>query len=320
MKFKNISHWFQKIKMPISNVTLKQLRTLSAVVETGSISAAADRALLSPPAVHTQLKNLEESVGAELLDRSHPGRMTATPAGRVLIDAASRMDSELNRALRDIDAQRKGKLGQVVLGVVSTGKYFAPALVARLRNLHPRIEVLLRVGNREETITALNEGTVHLAIMGRPPRVPEVVAETIGNHPHSIVAKPGHRLTKLDEVSEADLLTQTFICREEGSGTRILSDRFLDRIGNGQIYDRVIMDSNETIKQAVMAGLGLAMISIHTVEEELRSGRLVVLKTAGLPIIRQWYLLYPSAHPLSPAASTIYATVSEMQGDFLPSL
>ncbi|MCB1350675.1 MAG: LysR family transcriptional regulator, partial [Maritimibacter sp.] len=112
----------------------------------------------------------------------------------------------------------------------------------------------------------------------------------------------------------------TFIVREEGSGTRILMERFLDRIGEGRVYDITTMSSNETIKQAVMAGLGIALISQHTVVDELHSGRLVALDLPGLPIERAWYLITRADVPLSPAAQRIRAHISGMKGAFLPQL
>lgn len=115
-------------------------------------------------------------------------------------------------------------------------------------------------------------------------------------------------------------MEETFIAREEGSGTRILMSRFLDRIGEGRIYDTTTMSSNETIKQAVMAGLGLAIISQHTVVDELHTGRLVTLNLPGLPIERAWYLITHADIPLSPAAERIRAHISGMKGGFLPQL
>ncbi len=302
------------------NITLKQLRALAATARHGSISAAADEVNLTPPAVHTQLKNLENTLELDLLDRTHSGHMELTEVGHILVEATQRMETELDTALRDIAAFRAGKTGRVRLGFVSTGKYFAPALVARLKNFHPNIDIRLRVGNRQEIISMLKGRVLDLAIMGRPPRDPKVVAEVIGPHPHVIIGRPDHPFVGLGHVPHDALLKETFIAREEGSGTRILMNRFLDEIGNGQLYATIEMDSNETIKQAVMAGLGIAIISEHTVIEELRSLRLSRIYTEGIPILRQWFLLHPEAVQLKPAAQAIRNTISGMSGSFLPHL
>ena len=304
----------------IPALTFRQLRALQAVADHGSFSGAAEALRLTAPGVHTQLKNLENLTQAALLDRSTPGALKLAPAGRLLVASAQRIESDLSKTLRDIDALGEGRIGQVRLGVVSTGKYFAPMLVARLKRASPDVEIILEIGNREQIITMLKSRSLHLAIMGRPPREPLVTSEVIGPHPHVLIAAPDHPLANARDIPDQTLLKETFILREEGSGTRILMNRYLDRIGEGAPFASIVMGSNETIKQAVIAGLGIAMISQHTVIEELRSGRLVQLAAQGLPILRNWYLLYPTEAGLSPAANRIHGLISETQGDFLPEL
>lgn len=286
-------------------ITLKQLRALAAVVETGSITAAAEGLSLTPPAVHSQLKTLKESLGSEVLLRDGPSGFKLTAEGRILLGAFLKTEAALTRALEDITALRRGVAGRVVLGVVSTGKYFAPGIVARLKRAHPDIHIQLVIGNRDEIIEGLDTEQLDIAIMGRPPRQPRVVDYPVGDHRHVLIASPENTLSQLATASHDDLLRQTFILREHGSGTRILSTRFLDRIGEGRLYDTVEMGSNETIKQAVIADLGVAIISAHTVIDELVSGRLAVVRADGLPITRQWYVLHRESLHLTGAMSTI---------------
>ena len=222
--------------------------------------------------------------------------------------------------MRSVSELRDGRAGFVQLGVVSTGKYFAPGLVATLKQAFPEIKVELIVGNRGQTVAALESRQVQMAIMGRPPRTPAVHAEPIGEHPHVMIAAADHPLAGRRGIAPQALLDQTFIAREQGSGTRILMTRYLDRIGGGTPYRLVEMDSNETIKQAVMAGLGIAMISQHTVTEELRSGRLVALDADTLPIRRQWYLLHRADLDMSPTLNTVFNHIAEQKGAFRPSL
>ncbi|WP_137702739.1 LysR family regulator CbbR [Marimonas lutisalis] len=301
-------------------VTLKQLRALRAVADYGSITAAAEVLSLTPPAVHTQLRTLEDNLDCTLLDRSPAGGAQLTTEGRAVLDANITIESALESCAQKLKAYREGRTGVVVLGVVSTGKYFAPRLVAQLRQAFPEIEVILKVSNRDGIITALQQRAIELAIMGRPPRTPAVHAEPIGEHPHVMIAAPDHPLAGRRGIAPQALLDQTFIAREQGSGTRILMTRYLDRIGGGTPYRLVEMDSNETIKQAVMAGLGIAMISQHTVTEELRSGRLVALDADTLPIRRQWYLLHRADLDMSPTLNTVFNHIAEQKGAFLPSL
>lgn len=302
----------------VDAVTLRQLRSLTAVAETGSITQAAERLGLTPSAVHAQVRNLEAALAVPLLRRAASGggsEPTAEAAG--VLETARRIEALLDRCGAQIAAVKAGHAGRVVLGVVSTAKYFAPRLVMQLKTLLPEVEVVLAESNREGVIAGLERQAIDLAVMGRPPRQPEVAATPIGPHPHGLVAPPGHPLAGR-AASVEDLLGQTMITREEGSGTRILMTRYLDAQAEGRVFDLVQMGSNETIKQAVMAGLGLAFLSLHTVTDELRHGRLALVQAPGLPLVRQWFLVHPLHWALSPAAARVEAQILAMKGGFLP--
>lgn len=299
-------------------ITLKQLRALQEVAEQRSLTAAADLLGLSVPAVHAQLKTLTSLMGVELLVRAPDGGWSPTPEGAVVISAARAVRSALDICTDRVAALRSGSEGRVTLGVVSTAKYFAPYLVARLARDLPGVEILLRVGNREDTIAALAEARLDLAIMGRPPAEPPTTSYPLGPHPHCIIAAQDHPLAGRARIDADALFGETFLSREEGSGTRILMIRFLDQVGDGRPYRTVEMGTNETIKQAVMAGLGIAMISAHTCTEELRQGRLKALPIDGLPVMRQWYALHGSDQPLLPAARAVLQAIKAMDGSYLP--
>jgi DNA-binding transcriptional LysR family regulator len=300
-------------------LTLKQLRALVAVEKTGSLTAAAEMLGLTPPAIHNQIKGLETALVTPMLTRSasHSG-LVPTTQGRIVITTTERIDAMMSHMAAQLTALSQGKSGQVTLGVVSTAKYFAPSLVRILNDRCPDIDISLLVGNRETIIADLARGTLGLAIMGRPPRPPEVNAVPLGPHPHGIVVPPDHPLVGTGEVDPDLLLRETFIAREAGSGTRILMQRYLDGISDGREIRMIEMDSNETIKQAVIAGLGVAMLSLHTVDDELRSGRLRLLRGRGLPVMRHWYLVHPATTPLPAAASALAAQIIALNGTFLP--
>lgn len=301
-------------------VTLRQLRALAAVAETGSLAAAAERLGLTAPAVHAQIRNLEVALSVPMLQRAPSGAgSVATPEGQLALEAARRIDVALSGCVAQIAAVKAGHAGRVTLGVVSTAKYFAPRLVATLKRLSPEVEVALREANRGGVIADLDRQAVDLAIMGRPPRQPEVAAVPLGPHPHGLIAPPDHPLAARAEVAIEEALREPMITREVGSGTRILMTRYLDAQAPGRAFDLIEMGSNETIKQAVMAGLGLAFLSLHTVTEELRSGRLVALRAPGLPLLRQWFLVHPLHQPLSPAARAVAERIEGLRGSFLPS-
>ncbi len=304
----------------LQGISLKQLRAIEAVAEAGSITGAAAALGLTPPAVHTQIRGLEALLGCALLRKSEVSGMELTAEGRIVLQAQHAIDVSLRSCLNRIDAMKKGLAGRVVLGVVSTGKYFAPALVAGLKKSFQDIEVHLEIGNRGMILSALNERGIDMAIMGRPPRFPLVRAVNIGVHPMVMIAAPDHRLASCDRVAPDDLLSETIISREQGSGTRLLMIRYLDRIGDGRPYEALEMESNETIKQAVIAGLGIALISQHTVTEELKTGRLVAIAAPELPIERQWYALHLQDVDLTPAMQTVWDFVLANAARYFPSL
>lgn len=302
----------------VDALTPRQLRALRVVVKHGTMTAAARDLGLSPPAVHGQIRALEEMLGCPLLRRAEHGNFVPTEEGRAVLAAEAQIAVALENCARRVSAVRSGQSGSVVLGVVSTGKYFAPGLVSQLGKGFPDIEVTLRIGNRDTIISALSNHSLDLAITGRPPRSDAVHADLIGPHPHIVIAPPDHPLAHADPAMPDELLGETFLAREEGSGTRILMTRFLDRLGDGQPWRMIEMGTNETIKQAVMAGLGIALISAHTVTEELRTGRLVSIRAIGLPIQRSWYLMCRRVDEMSPAARRIHDHIIAQQGAFLP--
>jgi LysR family transcriptional regulator, low CO2-responsive transcriptional regulator len=236
----------------------------------------------------------------------------------VLRRSGVHMQAILSQAVAQIGQIKAGKLGQVSLGVVSTAKYFAPALVKSLITLHPDITIALSVGNRNATLRGLETGQFDLAIMGRPPRRPLVEAVAIGPHPHAILAPPDHPLARSAPLSWADLRGQTFIAREIGSGTRLLMQRYLDHLGDGEGYATIEMDSNETIKQAVLAGLGIAFLSLHTVVSELRQGALVVLQTPQAPVMRHWFVVHDAQRDIEPACAQVLRSITALGASFLP--
>lgn len=301
-------------------VTLKQLRALQALDAQGTLTAAAAVLGLTTPAIHSQIKNLETAIGSTLVQRgAEPGRMALTPEGEEILRAANRVEVILSRAAAQIAARSTGRIGHVTLSVVSTAKYFAPRLVRLLADRCPEIEVALRVGNRESIIADLDQGRCALAIMGRPPREPMVTAVPLGAHPHGVILPPDHPLARADGFDPTVLLRETFLTREPGSGTRTLMQRFFEQMAEAHPPARMIeMESNETIKQSVLAGLGIAFLSLHTVDDELHAGRLALLKGPSLPVMRHWYLVTPEAFSAGPAAQRIATEIEAMNGVYLP--
>ena len=296
----------------LNRLTLRQLRALRAVTDARSIRLAAEALGLTAPAVHSQIGKLEENLGAPMLYRQGAEAFGPTLEGVELLAAFEKVEAELTIALSHMEAIRRGLAGTVVLGVVSTAKYFAPSLVAALKKALPEIDVALRVGNRSSIISALRSRALDLVIMGRPPADPPVIATAIGDNPHLLLVAADHPFAGRANVSPREILAAPFIAREPGSGTRMLSDRFLYGFDSGEPAELIEMPSNETIKQAVIAGLGIAILSRHTVTEELRSGRLVAVRAPGLPVVRKWFMLHAAEKPPTGAARTVHDRIPDL--------
>src|SRR5262245_56340187 len=246
------------------NLTLKQLRAVEAIAKNGKIINAANALGLTPPAVTIQLRQVESELGLILFDRTADG-MRPTAAGLAVVDAAQSIDERMRLLADQIDALKGLRAGSMKLGVVSTAKYFAPRLMAAFAGEHPDIALQLVVGNRAETIASLKNHEVDVALMGRPPKDISVRAAAFGDHPLVIIAAPDHPLVAARDISKDRIAREHFLIREPGSGTRISLEIFLADVPGRIDVLGTEMGSNETIKQAVMAGLGIAFISAHTI-------------------------------------------------------
>ena len=289
--------------------TLKQLRAFCAVTRHRSFAGAAEELHLTPPAVTMQIKELESVVGLPLFDRGARAA-TLTMSGEYLLVYARRVLGTLKEAEDAMARLRGAQSGRITIGMVSTAKYFLPRLLARFRAGHRGVEMKLAVGNREQLVRQLHDNEVDLAVMGRPPRELDTRAEPFAVQPHAVVASPEHPLAKRRDIPPSALGAEEFIVREPGSGTRAAMEHFFreHRLAPPQVME---MSSNETIKQAVIANMGLAFLSLHTAGLEISTGQLVVLDVVGLPIVRRWHIVNVRGKPLSPAAEALRYFVLE---------
>jgi DNA-binding transcriptional LysR family regulator len=301
------------------NITLRHLRTTLAIHAEGKIISAAKRLGLTAPAVTLQLQQAEEEVGIQLFERSVHG-MRPTDAGLAFIRAGQFVDERLRLLQEEIDAVRGVRKGRLVVGAVSTAKYFAPQIIAAFKREFPDIDLKLVVGNRAETIAKLKDHILDLALMGRPPPDLQVQARVFGDHPLCIVAPPDHPLADKRDIAKARIAQEHFIVREPGSGTRTSFELFIGDLPGRLDDPGTEMDSNETIKQAVMAGLGVAFISAHTVAFEVEAGRLAVLDVVGMPIRRQWFSVIRIDSVVTPALSAFQSFLAQRGATFLPIL
>lgn len=300
----------------LRDITLKQLNAVAAIAQTGKITGAAAALGVTPPAVTLQLKLVEAALGLALFERT-PRGLRPTDAGHYVVAVQARMSALVEEASETILEMKGVGRGRLRIGTVSAGQYFVPRLLSHFAKAHPRIEVELFVANRADTITELSAMSLDFVIMGRPPESLETEHHIIGEHPHVMIAETGHRLADRRRVTLDQLAEETFLMREDGAGTRHL---MLRTLAMARLDPRHVMTftSNETVKQAVMAGLGVAFISAHTIAHEVASKRLAVLRVQGFPVIRHWYAVRLRQRRLGPAALAMWRYVVDEGAAFLP--
>jgi DNA-binding transcriptional LysR family regulator len=284
----------------MKNATFRQLRVFTEVAKHLSFARAAEVLHLSPPAVTMQVKELEGHVGLPLFERT--GRQVSlTTAGEYMLVYARKVLATLKDAEDAAARLQRLEVGTLTIGMVSTAKYFLPRLMAEFQHEHEGIEIRLAVGNREQLVKMLQGNELDIAIMGRPPTELATRAEPFAAHPHVFVAATDHPLLKVGHPTVDSLKPYGFILRERGSGTRAAIEKFLERT---RMEPRVVMEmtSNETIKQAVMAGMGISFLSLHTIGLELEHGLIATLDVEGTPIVRAWNVVHTLSKLLSPAA------------------
>lgn len=278
------------MKSSLKHATLRQLQIFIVAAEEESYGSAAHILHLTQPAVSMQMSKLSELLDMELFEKS--GRkLKLTETGKVLLPYARTVMKTLHDAGDEMDAIKGIQNNSLNIGMVTTARYFMPRMITEFQQLHPEIDISVSIANREKVITALESGQIDVAIMGRPPsRIPTVL-HNFAEHPYAIIASPSHQFAKRKRLKPQDLTGDVFIAREEGSGTRMLMDHYFkkNRLKAPTIQ---VFSSNESIKQAVMANMGLALISMHTIGLELKTENVVVLKVQGLPVKRAWYAIH----------------------------
>ncbi len=283
----------------VRTLTLRQLQIFVVAARHLSYARAAEELHLTPPAVSMQLKQLEDNVGLPLFERMGRG-VALTDAGELLVHHALRVLGEIKDAEANLQAMLGAESGQISVGLVSTAKYYMPRLLARFAQQHPGIEVQFSVGNRESLLQKLQDNAIDLAVMGRIPTEIDAHAEPLAPHPYVLIGPADHPLRGARRFDMHELRHETFLLREEGSGSRrVAEEMFKNHLFTPQ--RTISMGSNETIKQAVMAGMGVALISLHTLPLELKTGEVSVLDVIGTPIERTWYVVHMNAKRLLPA-------------------
>lgn len=284
----------------MKHATLRQLKVFEAVARLSSYSRAAEELHLTQPAVSTQIRKLQGHAGLALFEQLGK-KIYLTAAGTELLHHCHLIIRQFEDAEAAM-AQFKGVAGgRLNVAVISAGDYFLPSLLVAFAQRHEGVALNLSVHNRGDLLSRLADNLTDLAIMVRPPPDELTVAEPFAPHPYVVVAAPSHPLCQEQAISLARLVREPFIIREQGSDTRhALGDALGRHVA--QLNVALEVKSTETIKQAAMAGMGVAFISGHTVSRELRDGSLVALDVQGFPVQLHWYLVHRRHKRLPPVA------------------
>lgn len=282
----------------IRHATLRQLQVFEAIVRLGSFTRAAEELFLTQPTVSMQTKKLAESMGLPLFE--HVGRnVKPTEAGRELYDSCRKIFetlANLEMKMADLKGIKRGRLR---LGVITTAKYFAPEVLGEFCQQYPGIEVALKVTNRDRIIERINANEDDLYIMGQAPSgESEVEAFSFAPNPLVMLARRDHPLVGKRNIPLSRIAKEPIILREPGSGIRDTTLKLFNQAGL-QPQVRMELGSNEAIKHAIVGGLGLSVLSLHTLTLEGTDGPVAILDVKGFPIMRQWYLVYPRGKELS---------------------
>jgi DNA-binding transcriptional LysR family regulator len=282
------------------NITFRQLRVFLSVAELGSITAAARASHVTHPTVSMQLRELADSVGLPLYEVIGK-RLFLTQAGEELATTARAMVGEWTDFGQRMDALKGLTRGRLRIAVVSTAQYFIPRILGRFCSSHPEVEIALEVLNRDGVVQRLRANQDDLYIMSMPPADMDIEKEVFLSNPLVVVAPASHRLAGQAGIGLDSLAPERFILREQGSGTRLACDAHFAAHGFKPRV-RLALGSNEAIKQSVAGGLGLAVLSAHSLGEPLGEDSLVTLDVAGFPILSRWYTVHPRGKRLSPTA------------------
>lgn len=300
MRYRDRTGAFSQKREKMKNFTFRQLMLLEAVARNSSFTRASEELHLTQPAVSTQIKLLEEEVGMPLFE--HMGKkIFLTAAGREMY-TFSRTIAQQFTHIRTLLEEMKGvQRGNLHIAVTSTANYFAPYLLAAFCKQHANVTVNLNVTNRETILRQLTDNIPDMAIMGNPPKGMPLVANSFMSNPLVVIAPPDHPLVHSGRIPLHTLLQESFIVRERGSGTRNAIERMLELRGQ-TMATTMEMSRDEAIKHAVMAGLGLGIVSLHSLEMEFKLERLAVLNVEGFPICKDWYVVHREGKRFSAAA------------------
>ncbi len=286
------------------HITIRQLQVFVSVAKHLSYTRAAEELHLTQPAVSMQIKQLEEAAELPLFEQIGK-KVFLTDAGNTVLDHALSIISKLQSIKNDLDQLKGIESGRLKVCIASTVNYFATRLISRFSQKHPTVQISLDVTNRKNLLQRLDINEPDLVLMGLPPESANLNSTAFMDNPLVIIANPHHRLAGKKNIPISELNKETFVLREKGSGTRLAME---DMFSSHEITPTMgtQLSGNESIKQAVEAGLGLGLVSYHTVDLELKAKRLTTLDVDHFPIVKQWHIGHRVGKQLSPTASAFW--------------
>lgn len=297
------------------NLTLRQIRIFLSASKHMSFSRAAEELHISAPAVSMQIKEMEADMGVVLFVRESK-KISLTTAGEYFLIYARRVSSTLIEAGNMMERLRGTEIKALKIGLVSTAKYFLPQMLVEFKKEYPNLQIKIEVRNRQQLVELLRDGELDIAIMGQPPKEMDTRAEAFASHPHVFISSPQNPLAEKINIAPDALNQFEIISREQGSGTRALMENYFAEHQISPIV-RMEMSSNETIKQAVMANLGLSFVSLHTIGNENANRQISILDVQGTPIIRTWHVVALAKRNTSQAAEAFRYFMLEKGGAIL---
>jgi DNA-binding transcriptional LysR family regulator len=274
------------------NLTLRQIKIFLSASKYLSFSKAAAELNITGSAVSLQIKGMEGDIGVSLFNREN-NKISLSSAGEHFLVYANRVVSTLNEARTVMENLRGTEIGILKIGLASTTRYFLPEMLVQFRKEYPNVQMKVIVKNRAELIELLRDDEVDIAIMGKPPKHINANAQAFASHPHVFIASPLHKLAGKSKLQAHTLNQVDVIYRELGSGTRYIMEKYIAE-QDLTLKMSMEMSGNETIKQAVMANLGISLVSLHTIGNEIANKQIAILNIKDTPIMRNWYIVTPN--------------------------
>jgi len=288
----------------MKNTTFRQLQVFESISRNGTFTAAAEELFLTQPTLSMQMKKLTDTIGIPLYDQIGK-KIHLTEAGKELLATSKSVFNSFSEFEMKILNMKGVKEGNLKLAGVTTAEYFAPRILGAFCQRYPGIKVSLEVTNRQRVLQRLADNLDDLYIVGHANHVEGIHITPFLSNPLVVLAPTNHRLAHEKNIPLTELANEHFLMRETGCGTIMTLDHLMREHGF-RFKSSMELGSNEAIKQAVIGGLGISMLSMYALAHELQTGELTTLDIEGFPIEEQWYIVYPEGKKLSIVAQAFF--------------